>query len=114
MKKLFTLLFCALAVSASASASELPLVDQCINVLLGNEVPTKLMAANLDANQDGAITIDDVTTLIDMALAAQDVNRAPARDIDVDAIIDQAIKSETGEPNIHDVNQAVDHNLSNK
>ena len=114
MKKFFTLLFCVAAMSVAANASENALVDRCINVLLGNEVPTKLMAANLDANQDGAITIDDVTTLIDMALAAQDVNRAPARDIDVDAIVDQAIKSETGEPNIHDVNQAIDHNLKNK
>ncbi|MBQ9554770.1 MAG: hypothetical protein IJV05_00945 [Muribaculaceae bacterium] len=114
MKKLFTLLFCVATMSIAANASEITLVDRCINVLLGKEVPTKLMANNLDANHDGAITIDDVTTLIDIALAAQNVNRAPASDIDVDAIIDQAIKSETGEPNIHDVNKAVDHNLRNK
>lgn len=114
MKKIFTLLFCVVAMGLAANANETSLVDHCINVLLGTEQPTALMAANLDANHDGVINIDDVTTLIDMALAEKQVNRAPAQDIDVDALIDEALKSETGEPNIHDINQAIDHNLSNK
>lgn len=114
MKRIFTLLFCAVAIGISANASDLPLVDMCINVLLGNEQPTSLMAPNLDANHDGAITIDDVTTLIDQALAAEQVNRAPAQEIDIDALVKEVLETQTGEPTIHDVNQAIDQNLKIK
>jgi hypothetical protein len=79
MKRFLMLLPCVAAMCVAANANESTLVDQCINVLLGNEQPTTLMATNLDANHDGAITIDDVTTLIDMALAERNVNRAPAQ-----------------------------------
>lgn len=71
MKRIFTLLFCA-ALFSAANATDVTTVDQCINVLLGNNQPTALRAtastANLDANNDGVITITDVTTLIDMIL----------------------------------------------
>ena len=79
MKRFLMLLSCVAAMCVAANANESTLVDQCINVLLGNEQPTTLTATNLDANHDGAITIDDVTTLIDMALAQRNVNRAPAQ-----------------------------------
>ena len=116
MKKIFTLLFCIVAMGFAANASDLPLVDKCINVLLGYEQPTAIMAANLDANGDGVINIADVTTLIDMALQANQ-QKAPARndsEIDVQAIIDDILDGEPPTPTISDVTDGVDHNLKLK
>lgn len=114
MKKIFTLLFCVVAISFASNASDLPLVDRCINVLLGNEQPTELMAAELDANHDGIISIADVTTLIDEALQAKELKRVHARNIDVEAIAKEVIATESAEPSINDVNQAIHQNLKNK
>jgi len=112
MKKIFTLLFCVVAMGFAANASELPLVDKCINVLLGNEQPTAIMATNLDANGDGVINIADVTTLIDMALLGQ--QQAPAQqqagEIDVQAIINDMLDDEPPTPVITDVTDGIDHN----
>lgn len=113
MKKIFTSLFCVFALGLAANATDIPLVDQCINVLLGVEQPTTLMAVNLDANHDGVINIHDVTTLIDQALKAE-ANRAPSKDIDINALIKETLETQTGQPTIHDVTDAVDHNLKNK
>ena len=116
MKNIFTLLFCVVAMGFAANASDLPLVDKCINVLLGYEQPTAIMAANLDANGDGVINIADVTTLIDMALQANQ-QKAPARndsEIDVQAIIDDILDGEPPTPTISDVTDGVDHNLKLK
>lgn len=118
MKKIFTLLFCVVAMGFAANASELPLVDKCINVLLGNEQPTALMAVNLDANGDGVINIADVTTLIDMALQSQ--QQAPAQaqqqpgEIDVKAIINDMLDGEPPTPSINDVTDGIDHNIKLK
>lgn len=118
MKKIFTLLFCVVAMGFAANASDLPLVDKCINVLLGNEQPTALMAANLDANGDGVINIADVTTLIDMALQSQ--QQAPAQsqqqagEIDVKAIINDMLDGEPPTPVITDVTDGIDHNMKLK
>ena len=111
MKKIFTLLFCVVALGFAAQAEDNGLIDRCINVLLGGEQPTMLMAANLDANHDGVISISDVTTLIDQQLMEQQANRAPATEVDVDALIEEVLKAKAGEPNIHDVNEAIEHNL---
>lgn len=111
MKKIFTLLFCVVAIGLSASAEDNSLIDRCINVLLTGEQPTRAMATDMDANHDGVISIGDVTALIDQKLAANQGNRAPASEIDVNAMIDEVLKSQTGEPNIHDVNEAIEHNL---
>lgn len=117
MKKIFTLLFCVVAMGFAANASELPLVDKCINVLLGNEQPTAIMAANLDANGDGVINIADVTTLIDMALQAQQ-QKAPAQqqagEVDVQAIINDMLDGEPPTPTINDVTDGIDHNFKLK
>lgn len=116
MKKIFTLLFCVVAMGFAANASELPLVDKCINVLLGNEQPTAIMATNLDANGDGVINIADVTTLIDMALLGQ--QQAPAQqqpgEIDVQAIINDMLDDEPPTPVITDVTDGIDHNIKLK
>lgn len=113
MKKIFTLLFCVIAMGLAANASDMPLVDRCINVLLGNEQPTTLMAANLDANHDGEITIDDVAVLVDNELQARTggINRAPAQDNDIDALVKKVLETKTDDPNIENVKDAVDHNL---
>lgn len=79
MKKIFTLLFCVVAMGLAANASEFPMVDKCINVLLGNEQPTAMMAANLDANHDGEITIDDLAIIIDKELWTQKVDTKSIR-----------------------------------
>ena len=113
MKKIFTLFFCVLAMSFAASASDIPAADQCIDVLLGKVQPTMIMATNLDANHDGVIDIHDVTTLIDQALK-EEANRAPAQEIDVNALMQETLSTETGEPNIEDVTNAVQHNINVK
>jgi len=113
MKKIFTLLFCVLATGIAANASEVPLVDKCINVLLGVEQPTTLMAVNLDADHDGTITIADVTTLIDQALMEKDANQAPVRKIDVEGLVKQVLATPNSDPTIDDVNTAIEHNLKN-
>lgn len=115
MKKIFTLLLCMVALSAAANNDDL--IQQCINALLDKPSTTKIMAANpkLDADNDGELTIADVTTLIDMKLQAQaEANRAPAKQIDIDALAGEVVRSTTGEPNITDLNEAIDSNLRNK
>ena len=114
MKKIFTLLFCVVATGIAANASDLPLVDKCIIVLLGVEQPTTLMATNLDANHDGIINIEDVTTLIDQAISENSVNRAPASEIDVETLINDVLATPHSDPSIKDVNEAIEHNLKNK
>ena len=112
MKKLFTLLFCVVAMGLAAHAAEDTLVDQCINALLSQDQISTVRAAELDANHDGVLSIADVTTLIDLQLEAQlQIERAPARMIDVNALIKDVLESTTGEPNINDVRNAVDHNI---
>ena len=111
MKKIFTLLFCLVALSAAANTDEQ--IEQCINALLNRNDATKVIDANLDADGDGQLTIADVTTLIDLKLQGE-VNRAPAQKIDVDALAKKAVRSTTGEPNITDVNEAIDQNLKNE
>ena len=113
MKKIFTLLFCVVALSAAANNEAQ--IQQCINALLTQTPNTQMMApnANLDADGDGVLTIADVTTLIDQMLLG-DVNRAPAKQIDIDALAKQAVRSTTGEPNVNDVNEAIDENLKNE
>ena len=114
MKKFFSLLLCVTAISFASNASEYPMIDQCINMLLGNVQTTQLMATQLDVNHDGVLTIADVSALIDQELQAQQVNRAQARDIDVDAIAKEVIATESGEPTINDVNRAIHQNLKDK
>ena len=116
MKKILTLLLCIAAMAFSASANEL--ARECINVLLSNTSHTQLRASNnnahLDANHDGVITIQDVTTIIDQALKQDQVNRAPAKEVDVDAIIDEILESDQPKANIGNVNEAIDRNLRQK
>jgi hypothetical protein len=111
MKKVFTLLFCIVALSATASTNEL--IDQCVNALLNAQSPARIMAANpsLDANSDGLISIADVTTLIDLSLEESQVNRAPAQKTDIDALARKITMSPTHEPNISDLNDAIESNL---
>lgn len=114
MKKIFTLLFCAIALSFTASADDL--VSECMNTLLSGN-GTRLMATNvnaqLDANQDGVISIADVTALIDMKLEQENVNRAP-RNTDVESLINDIISNDQPKANIEDVNEAIEHNLKKK
>ena len=113
MKKIFTLLFALVALTAAADNNTM--VDRCINVLLGNEQPTTLMATNLDANSDGAVTIDDVAVLVDIQLwgTTGNINHAPAQVGDIDALVNKVLETKVETPNIDDVKKAVDKNLRN-
>lgn len=112
MKRIFTLLFCVVAVSFAASAdSYADRVEQCINALLGKITPTTLMINNLDANHDGALNIDDVTTIIDEGLQEQQTRRAPAKDNEIKEMINNMLNNEPPTPTIDDVTDAVDKKL---
>lgn len=115
MKKIFTLLFCVVAMALTASAgTDDGIIEQCINVVLGKDAPAKLTSPNLDVNNDGKIDVADVSRLIDMKLGKTAPVRTliPAQKIDVDKLIHESLQTTTGEPNISDVNRAIDHNLS--
>ena len=65
MKNFFTLLFCVAAMGFAASANEAPNVNDCINTLLSGNQATTLRGVNLDFNNDGIVSIADVTAIID-------------------------------------------------
>ena len=69
--------------------------------------------AQLDANQDGVISIADVAALIDMKLEQENVNRAP-RNTDVESLINDIISNDQPKANIDDVNEVIEHNLKKK
>ena len=108
MKKIFTLLFCVVALTAAADTNSR--IEQCVNALLHRQAPNMMMAANLDADGDGLLTIADVTTLIDQMLAEQ-VNRAPSQKVDIDALAKEITLTPNREPNINDLNEAIEQNL---
>ena len=90
------------------------LVQECINAALNSNNPAKITQATerFDLNHDGIVDVSDVTMIIKMTLEEQNVQAAaPAQKIDVDSLIREALQSTTGEPNISDVNRAIDHNL---
>ena len=112
MKKIFTLLFFVAAMAFAANADN-GNIQNCIDVVLGKiEAPAKLTSPNLDVNNDGEIDVADVAMLIKMELDQQrPMAKAPAQKIDVDKLIKESLETRTGEPNISDVNKAIDHNL---
>lgn len=112
MKKIFTLLFCMVAISFAASANNyVDRVEQCINVLLGKTTPTTLMTTNLDANHDGMLSIDDVTAIIDEGLQEQQINRAPAKENEINGMINDMLDGVPPTPTIDDVTDTVDKKL---
>ena len=112
MKKIFTLLFCMVTISFAASANNyVDRVEQCINVLLGKTTPTTLMTTNLDANHDGMLSIDDVTAIIDEGLQEQQINRAPAKENEIDGMINDMLDGVPPTPTIDDVTDTVDKKL---
>ena len=112
MKKIFTLLFCVVAVSFAASADNyVNRVEQCINALLCNTSPTTLMISNLDANHDGALSIDDVTTMIDEDMQAQQTRRAPAKENAIEGMVKNILNNEPPTPTVDDVTDTIDKKL---
>ncbi len=113
MKKIFTLLLCVAGMTFAANAYDQTNVDQCINALLAQDNNTRtLTEPNLDANQDGILSIADVTCMINNMLEAK--MNAPKQEIDIQGIINQALKTETGEPNIYNVTDAVEKKINDK
>lgn len=79
MKKIFTLLFCVGAMALASNANTLH--ERCIEYLLNGNAAATLNATqtnDLDANHDGVINMDDLTTIINMELAEAHAMNAPA------------------------------------
>lgn len=108
MKKIFTLLFCVVALTAAADTNSR--IEQCVNALLNRPASTMITAPNLDADGDGVLTIADVTTLIDQSLQAQ-VNHAPSQKVDIEALAKEITLTPNHQPNINDLNEAIEENL---
>lgn len=109
MKRIFTLLFCALALGFAANANDNALINRCIDTVLGN-IPAEmtLTAPNIDANNDGEINITDVTTLINESLQSMpQANRAPFRNANVELLIEKTLNNEAQDPNISSVTKAI-------
>ena len=112
MKKIFTLLFCLAAVAVTANANTN--YEQCINVLLGNEVLTPALATTLDANHDGEISIADVTTMIRQEYEQKKANCAPAKnpkDEKIQSMIDQMLDGTPPTPSITDLTDAINEEI---
>ena len=70
MKRIFTLLFCIGAI-ALASHATTP-IERCVEYLVQHNLqyqPSPAQIAELDANYDGVINMDDLTTLINVEVA---------------------------------------------
>ena len=113
MKKIFTLLFCVVAMGFAAHAQDATSVNRCINALLIQDQPTlRATLADLDANQDGILSILDATMLIDRTLQVQQAQQAPVQQqSDIKGIVDEALETTTGRPDIEDVNKAIEKGL---
>ena len=76
--------------------------------------------ANLDANHDGEITIDDVAVLIDMELQARavakaaNVNRAPAKEGKIVDFVKKAREAQTDELSIDEAKKAIENERQDK
>ena len=110
MKKIFTLIFCVVALCPMAKADNNALIDRCINFILGAGNPnTTIMAANLDVNNDGVVNITDVTNLVNSELQNSNQPR-PMRvrsKTSVDELIQQTLNTKESSPNIQDVIKAI-------
>ena len=95
MKKIFTLLFCIGAVALASHADTLK--ERCIDYLLNNQATTATINAaqpnDLDANFDGMVNMDDLTTIINQELAEIQMTKAPAQQ-DKDTKLDGQTKKE--------------------
>lgn len=112
MKKIFTLLFCMVAFSFAASANNYAeRVEQCIHALLNRTATTTLMTTNLDANHDGILNINDVTAIIDEGLQEQQINRAPAKENEVEGMLNNMLDGVPPTPTINEVTDAIDKKL---
>lgn len=80
MKKIFTLLFCIGAIALASHADTLK--ERCIDYLLNNQATTATINAaqpnELDANFDGVVNMDDLTTIINQELGHIQSSNAPA------------------------------------
>lgn len=114
MKKFFTLLLCVAGMTFVANAEETPEIRACIDALLAQDPNTKmLMPPVMDPNQDGVLNIHDLTFLIDQTLREQAKQKTQAKDIDIKGLIHEVLVND-GDPNIHDVTDAINRKLNNK
>ena len=115
MKKFFTLLFCVTVMGIGANATETSdIVYRCINQLLGGQQSTTIMATNLDANNDGVLNIEDVTTLVDIVLQVNQPNFTPEQRMEVNSLLDKIVNNQPPVPTIEDVTRAIDQAITNK
>ncbi|MBR5170546.1 MAG: hypothetical protein IKW85_08255 [Muribaculaceae bacterium] len=113
MKKVFTLLFCVVATAFAASANNDALIDRCINYVLGND--TNIAAPQtqeLDANNDGVINITDVTTLINMKLQDEKVQKSSRhRVLKPQVLIDKVLNESPSKTTITTITDAINKDL---
>lgn len=99
----------------SANAADLTSVYQCAHAVLSHNGNTMMMAnPDLDANHDGVLNIADVTFLINLALQAEqaeEANRAPARDEDIEGLIHQVLETKGTPPTVQDATEAINRKL---
>lgn len=108
MKKIFTLIICVVALCPMAKADNNALIDRCINFILNAGCPsTTLMATNLDANNDGAINITDVTTLVNNEQNGNQPRPMRVKKSSVNELIQTTLNSKESSPNIKDVTKAI-------
>ena len=110
MKKIFTLLFCVVGMTFAANAAnDLTTVYQCIDALLAQDQNAKSVTAPvMDPNQDGVLSIADVTYLIQNIL--EEEMKAQAMNKDIKKMIKQVLVSD-GDPYIDDVTDAINEKL---
>ena len=114
MKKFFTLLFCVAGMAVAANAQDVTPVRQCIDALLAQDHNTRgIVAPTMDPNQDGILNVADIAFLIDQHLKQNNVQKAPAKDIDVKALINEVLVSD-GDPNVDDVTDAINKKMNKK
>ena len=81
MKKIFTLLFCIGAIALASHANTPIEIERCVEYLVHHNLqyqPSPEQLAELDADHNGIINLDDLTTLINIEVAKRQTARAAA------------------------------------
>lgn len=113
MKKIFTLLFCVAAMTFAANANTN--YERCIEFLLQQDTPARCTAANLaefDANLDGDININDVTTMIGQILEQRHATAAPRTEMPtVEEVINDMLDETPPDPTVKDLTDTVNKQI---
>lgn len=76
MKRIFTLLFCIGAIALASHADTPIKIERCVEYLVYHNLqyqPSPAQLADLDADHNGIINMDDLTTLINIEVAKRNM-----------------------------------------